>query len=106
MEYESLIRQILEAERNAREITREAREKESHMDADLEQETAAVRAECFAQSEQRLEELRRETEQHKAEELQAQDRRVAEMLERMEQAYSRYGDNWVDTLFRETVYQR
>ena len=33
----------------------------------------------------------------------AQDARLTEAAEKMERAYARYGDNWVDTLFRQTV---
>ncbi len=103
MEYEAVISSILEAERSAREITREAREQEKHLQADLERETQAVRDESFAQAEKKLDELRCEVERNKAAELRAQDERVAELLAGIERAYSRYGDNWVNTLFRQIV---
>lgn len=106
MEYEALIGRLLEAEQTAQEITREAREKEARMEADLEQETAAVRADYFARADRKLEELRREVEEGKAKALAAQDARIADAMAKMERAYSRYGDNWEDTLFRQTVGQK
>ncbi len=103
MEYEALINRILEAEQTAREITREAREKQAHLEEDLKQEQAKLRADYLARADRRLETLRGEIEQEKAAALAAQDARFAEARAKIEQAYSRYGDNWVDTLFRQAV---
>lgn len=105
MEYAALISRILEAEQTAQEISREAHEKQAHMEADLERETAAVRADYFARADKKLEQFRQETEQKKAQSLAAQDARFDEARKKMERAYERYGDNWVDTLFRQTVGQ-
>lgn len=44
MEYEALINRILEAEQTAREITREAHEKQAHMEESLKQEEARIKA--------------------------------------------------------------
>jgi vacuolar-type H+-ATPase subunit H len=106
MEYEALIDRILEAEQTAQEITREAHEKEARMEADLEKEAAEVRADYFAKADQRLAELRRETEESRAQAIAAQDARFRDAMAKIERAYSRYGDNWVDTMFRQTVGQR
>lgn len=103
MEYAALIDRILEAEQTAQEITREVHEREAHMEADLEQAEAAVRADYFARADKLLEQLRRETAESKAASIAAQDARFSEARAKMERAYSRYGDNWVDTLFRQTV---
>ena len=54
-------------------------------------------------ADQRLEQLRQEIEQEKANALAAQDARFADARAKLERAYSRYGDNWVDTLFRQAV---
>lgn len=106
MEYAGLIDRILEAERNAREITREAYEKQACMAADLEKEAAGIRTEYFARADRRLERLKRETEEAKTKTIAAQTARFTEARAKMERAYSRYGDNWVDTLFRQTVGQK
>ena len=105
MEYEALINRILEAEQTAREITREAREKQAHMEEDLRREQEEIRADYLARADQRLEQLRRDVEREKAAALAAQDARFDEARAKIERAYARYGDNWVDTLFRQTVGQ-
>ena len=73
MEYEALINRILEAEQTAREITREAHEKQAHMEESLKQEEARIKADYLARADQRLEQLRQEIEQEKANALAAQD---------------------------------
>ena len=103
MEYEALIHRILEAEQTAREITREAHEKQAHMEEDLRQEEARLRADYLARADQKLEKLRGEIEREKTAALAAQDARFADARAKLERAYSRYGDNWVDTLFRQAV---
>ena len=103
MEYEALINRILAAEQTAREITREAHEKQAHMEESLKQEEARIKADYLARADQRLEQLRQEIEQEKANALAAQDARFADARAKLERAYSRYGDNWVDTLFRQAV---
>lgn len=65
MEYEALINRILEAEQTAREITREAHEKQAHMEESLKQEEARIKADYLARADQRLEQLRQEIEQEK-----------------------------------------
>lgn len=105
MEYAALIHRILEAERTAQELTREVREQEARMEAELEEKTASVQADYMARADKKLARLRQETEQAKAEAIAAQDARYAETRDKMEQAYRQYGDNWVDTLFRQTVGQ-
>lgn len=103
MEYEAVISRILEAERSAQAVTRQARERQARLDEELRQETEQVREECFASVEKKLEDLREETRRHKEETLKVQEKQMAESMERMERAYSQYGDNWVDTLFRRIV---
>lgn len=105
MEYAALINRILDAEQTAQDLTREVREQEARMEAELEEKTAAVLADYMARADQKLERMRREAERSKAEAIAAQDARCAETRDKMEQAYSQYGDNWVDTLFRQTVGQ-
>ncbi len=52
---------------------------------------------------ERLEKLEREERAKKERAIAAQDARLADTSDRIERAYVRYGDNWVDTLFRQTV---
>jgi len=103
MEYEAVISRILEAERSAQAITRDARERQASLDKELEREAAQVREQSFAAVNEKLEGLRQDLRRHKDEDLKAQDERLAESMSRIERAYSQYGENWVDTLFRQIV---
>lgn len=106
MEYAELINRILEVEQTALEITRDAREKQAQLDAELKRESDELRANYFAQADRRLERVKQEAEAERDAAIAAQTARFDEARARMERAYSRYGDNWVDTLFRQTVEQR
>ena len=103
MEYTTLIDRILEAERTADQITDEVREEQAGLEAHLAAESQQIRDNLMARADERLEKLRKEEQEKKARALAALDARLAEASARMEQAYEKYGGNWVDTLFRQTV---
>lgn len=98
-----MISRILEAERTAQDLTRESRERQGRLEEDLKAETEDIRRERFQWADEKLAELRSETERDKAEKLKAQDEHVSRLLGGIEEAYRRYGDNWVDTLFHQIV---
>ena len=103
MEDSALIDRILEAERAARLIADEAREELEGLDSRLEAEGRKIREGLMARAQERLDKLRLEERDKKERAIAAQQTRLAEASARMERAYVRYGDNWVDTLFRQTV---
>lgn len=103
MEDSALIDRILEAERAARLIADEAREELEGLDSRLEAEGRKIREGLMARAQERLDKLRLEERDKKERAIAAQQTRLAEASARMERAYIRYGDNWVDTLFRQTV---
>ncbi len=103
MDHTTLIDRILEVERTARSISDEALERQASQDTDLEAEKAALLDKYMARTQQRLEQLSRAEQEKMERSLAAQDARLAEAGQKIEQAYARYGDNWVDTLFRQVV---
>lgn len=103
MEYTQLINRILEAEQNAQAIAAEAADREARLDAELEKEIAALRAETLARADERVAAIVREAYAARDAAIRAQDKRRDEAMARMEQAYRHYGDNWTDTLFRHIV---
>lgn len=103
MEYTQLIERILAAERSAQSISGEVARREAHMEEELEQETARLRAATAAHTQERVRAISREAAAAQQTAIQAQERRKAAVLERMERAYARYGDNWVQTLFLRIV---
>lgn len=103
MEYTALIDRILEAERAANAITDEAREELAGLNDHLMVESQRIRDNLMARAKERLEKLKQEELAKRERAIAAQDARLTEAAEKMERAYARYGDNWVDTLFRQTV---
>ena len=79
MDYTMLIDRILEAERSARDVAEEVKTQKANFEAELEEE-------------EKKEQL-----------IAAQKVRLDDANAKMERAYTRYGDNWVNTLFHQTV---
>lgn len=103
MDYTMLIDRILEAEQSARDVAEEAKTQKANFEAELEQEKAAIRQKYLDRAQSWLEELKGQEEEKKEQLIAAQKVRLADANARMERAYTRYGDNWVDTLFHQTV---
>ena len=103
MEYTTLIDRILEAERTADQMTHEVREEEAGLNEHLAAESKRIRDNLMANTAERLEKLKKEEQEKKEKALAALDIRLADSHDRMERAYAKYGDNWVDTLFRQAV---
>lgn len=103
MDYTMLIDRILEAERSARDVAEEAKTQKANFEAELEQEKAAIREKYLDRAKSWLEELKGQEEEKKEQLIQAQKARLADAEAKMERAYTRYGDNWVYTLFHQTI---
>ena len=103
MEYSQLINRLLDAEQNAQSIVQEVKGREMSMEAELAKESAELRAAFFARAEEQIQAVAAKAEQGKSAALADQDTRRDDAMRRMEQAYERYGDNWVDTLFHHIV---
>lgn len=99
MEYTQLISRILDAEQSAQDIANEVQVREERLASEVEQEAATRRASLMAQADETIAELAKETEASRDQSLNAQDSRRDDAMARMEHAYDRYGDNWIDTLF-------
>lgn len=103
MDYTMLIDRILEAEQSARDVAEEAKIQKANFEAELEREKAAIHQKYLDRAQAWLEELRSQEEEKKKQLIEAQNVRLADAEAKMERAYTRYGDNWVDTLFHQTV---
>ena len=103
MDHSTLIDRILEVERSARALSDEALERQANLDETLAAEKRAILEKYMARSKERLERLAQTEQEKKERTLAAQDARLAEANRKMEHSYSRYGDNWVDTLFHQVV---
>ena len=103
MDYTMLIDRILEAERSARDVAEEVKTQKANFEAELEQEKAAIRQKYLDRAKAWLEELKSQEEEKKEQLIAAQKVRLDDANAKMERAYTRYGDNWVHTLFHQTV---
>ena len=99
MEYVDLVNRIVEVEHSAKEIAREARQQESSLDQEVQQETAALHEQYMARARRRIEQVE-QTEAQAADEAIAQlDEKLAHAMDAVEAAYEKNKDRWVDTLF-------
>ena len=76
---------------------------DEHQHVGEEQEKAAIAQKYLDRAGTWLEELKSQEEEKKEQLIAAQKVRLADAEAKMEHAYTRYGDNWVDTLFHQTV---
>lgn len=103
MDHTALIDRILEVERTARALSDEALERQAHQEEHLAAEKAGIMEQYMARARERLDHLSLNEQAKKEKALAAQDARLTEASRKMERAYARYGDNWVDTLFHQVV---
>lgn len=103
MEYSNLINRILEVENSARAIADEALERQAHLDEEMAEEKAKIMERYMARAQQQLEALAQSEQAKKEKALAAQENRLKEANRKMELAYLRCGDNWVDTIFHQVV---
>lgn len=103
MDHTALIDRILEVERSARALSDEALERQAHLSETLETEKKAILEKYLSSSREKLEKLAQTEQEKKERTLATQNARLAEANRKMDLSYSRYGDNWVDTLFHQVV---
>lgn len=103
VDYTALINSILNVERSARAISDEVVERQAHLNEELDEQCRQIRERYLAGAQLRLEQLEKDEQAKKERALAAQNARLAETSAKMERAYTRYGDNWVDTLFHQVV---
>lgn len=103
MDHTTLIDQILEIERSARAISDETLERQARMEEDLAAGKNEIMEKYMIRARKKLDLLAQSEQEKKERTLATQDARLAEAGQKMEQAYARYGDNWVDTLFHQVV---
>ena len=88
MEYVDLVNRIVEVEHSAKEIAREARQQESSLDQEVQQETAALHAQDMARAHRRIEQVE-----------QTESQKLARAMDAVEAAYDKNRDRWVEALF-------
>lgn len=99
VEYLDMVNQIVAAEHNAKALAEEGRQRQEQLQAGLEREIADLRENYMQRARHRVE-LVEETERDGAEEDMAKlDEKQRRAMERVEAAYEKNRDQWVETLF-------
>lgn len=103
MEYIDLVNKIVAAEHSAKEITREAKDRETSLDADLGRETAEMRTAYMARAKRRVAQVRQTEQESARESIAALDEKLRGTMDAVEAAYARRREEWVDALFSRIV---
>ena len=98
MEYADMISRIVAAEHNARALVQQAKEKESHLQEDLDGDLARMRESYLERARHRLSLVEQEEQAAAAESIQRWDQKLEEALSAVESSYEKNKERWVDTL--------
>ena len=99
MEYINLVNRIVDAEHSAKEIAREAREREQSLEKEIGQETDALRERYMARAHRRIEQVEQTESEAAAEAIAQLDLKLQQTMAAVESSYARDRDAWVDSLF-------
>lgn len=103
MEYMSLVSKIIEAEHSAKDIAREAKERQENLDADLQRDVEQLRSDCFARAKRRIAIVEDTEHSAAAEDMAAWDKRLEQAMAEVETAYATGKSAWADLLFHRIV---
>lgn len=99
MEYIDLVNRIIAAEHSAKEIAQEAKEQETTLERDLEQDETQMRADYFARAKHRIAQVEETESQASDEYIALWDAKLSEAMAAVESSYEKNKEVWVDTLF-------
>ena len=103
MEYMQLVSSIMAAEHQAQAIAREAKARKKTLEADLAQETEALRASYQGRAKARVEKVAAQEAQFAQESIEQLNAGLERDMARMEEHYQANRDRWAEELFRRIV---
>jgi len=103
MEYTKLVERILEAEKTAKQMAREATEQSEQQEKALSSEIERIKEQHMNQVRVKLFELERQTKEQTAAVMTAMDTKYAAALFNLESAAQNNHDAWVDELFQTVI---
>ena len=98
---EDMIKQILDMEKKAHDIVEEAREKQTHLDEDVESAVRELKQEWTAKMNKKIETLRAQEAKIVQEKLTQIESNTQLQLNKLEQLYQENEKKWVDMLFED-----
>ncbi len=96
---EQVIKQILDMEKKAHDVVEEAREKQTHLDEEVEQVVQELKQDWTAKMNKKIASLREQESQITKEKLQKLEQNTAEKKEKLDRLYQENEENWVNMLF-------
>lgn len=103
MDYQDLVRQIVDAERNAQAIARDTQERQAAQEAELLAEAASIRETAMARAREMVESARQRIDAEAAADLARWDQRLDAAMAAVESADRKHRQDWVVTLFQMIV---
>lgn len=98
---EDMIKQILDMEKNAHNIVETAREKQAHLDEDVESAVQGLKQDWTAKMNKKLDMLRAQEAEATQEKLAQIESNSKAQLDKLEQLYQENEKKWVDMLFED-----
>lgn len=103
MNQTDVIQKLVDTDRQAQAIARDAREARENMDAQIEAEIGAMDRRYRQEAEDYLQKLRKAQEKSAGTHLAAMDKKLEDTLHQVDQLYAAKKDDWVDAIFRRIV---
>ena len=103
MDYQDLVRQIVDAERSAQAISRETKERQAAQEAGLQAEAASIREAAMARARETVESARQRIDAEAEADLARWDQRLEAAMAAVESADRKHRQDWVITLFQMIV---
>jgi vacuolar-type H+-ATPase subunit H len=99
MEYLNLVNRIMEAERSAQDLVREAQERRPAQEEDLRREVEGIHTASMEHARSQVAEVEKRIRAGAQADLDRWDGKLKESMDRVENADRKYRENWVETLF-------
>jgi DNA anti-recombination protein RmuC len=98
-----IINQIIDAEKNARKIAEEAKERLARLDTDLSAEYEAMRASYLERAERRLESVVKTENEYADEIIVKLDAELASSIKASEESAAKNSEIWAEKLFEKVI---
>ncbi len=96
---EQMIKQILDIEKRAHDVVEEAREKQTHLDEEVEQVVQELKQDWTAKMNKKIASLREQETQMTKEKLKQLEQDTMEKKQKLDRLYQENEETWVNMLF-------
>lgn len=100
---EDLVKQIIEIEKAAKDVTKNVRAQKEHLSETVSGEITKLRDSLYARADRRLDRIAQSEEKHKEELLLEVHRSFDDTLSKINSTYEKNKDVWVESLFKKLL---